>query len=63
MAPYPTSAIVMSCWSCCSIARRPGYRTRRLLVLFMFLYDGSDRNPWVVPVLVKGSGAVGVVAH
>jgi AcrR family transcriptional regulator len=34
--------------------RLPREPRRRLLVLFKFLYDGLDRSPWVVPVLVKG---------
>jgi AcrR family transcriptional regulator len=34
--------------------RLPREPRRRLLALFKFLYDGLDRSPWVVPVLVKG---------
>lgn len=34
--------------------RLPREPHRRLLALFKFLYDGLDRSPWVVPVLVKG---------
>lgn len=34
--------------------RLPRDPRRRLLVLFKFLYDGLDRSPWVVRVLVNG---------
>ena len=34
--------------------RLPRDPRRRLLALFKFLYQGLDRSPWVVPVLVKG---------
>jgi len=34
--------------------RLPRDPRRRLLALFRFLYEGLDRSPWVVPVLIKG---------
>src|SRR6267143_6479832 len=34
--------------------RLPRDPRQRLLVLFKFLYDGLDRSPWVVRVLVNG---------
>jgi AcrR family transcriptional regulator len=34
--------------------RLPRDPRRRLLVLLKFLYEGLDRSPWVVQVLVKG---------
>lgn len=34
--------------------RLPRDPRRRLLALFKFLFDGLDRSPWVVGVLVKG---------